>query len=122
MTLASDQTPPQLLPGPSAEELTKPFLRNSIGALAGGAAMVMASISPPALTGPLAFGGLAMIFVFGWRAWLANDRLGEALRREEAAGYTTVSGSSHNLWRLDSRTGAVIRRPQSAKSRRSPPQ
>lgn len=114
--------PPMLLPGPSARDLTIPFLRACVGALCGLAIMVLASVADPSLSGLLAYGGLTVVFIFAWRGWMASNRLGEARSREEAAGYTTVSGSTRDLWRLDSRTGAVIRRPQAPRSRRSPRQ
>ena len=78
-----------------------------------------------ALAGPWLLGTAAAVAV--WLATVVRFRL--AARREQAAGYTTISGSrasvvlpgrlaaeirlfsTAELWQLDDRTGAVIRRP-----------
>ena len=82
-----------------------------VGTLAGGGLMILGSILNSNLRTPVVVaGGLIVLVcvVIGIRAIIERY---DAERREEAAGYTTVSLGSRYLWRLDPKTGVVIGSP-----------
>lgn len=126
------QVPPHLLPGRSARwwRRAQPLALALVAVVFCGFGLVSGYLARTqterdALTGPWLLG--TAVAVAGWIVTVVRFRV--AARREQAAGYTTISGSrasidlpgrvageirlfsTAELWELDDRTGAVIRRP-----------
>lgn len=104
--------PPRLLPGRSSleEALRNPPLNNAgivfilavvlASAVLDGAARYVADIA-------LGIAGLTAVLLASRARWASL----QMDRRESEAGYTTRCGSHQELWQLEPRTGAVLRRP-----------
>jgi hypothetical protein len=113
-------SPPELLPGRSAlEEAGRSWKID----LAGIGVVLLMVVSAAALNNPARSIALAallvpglMLTIVGYRSWMGMNR---RKRRERQAGYTTLYDSAGiDLWQLDPRTGAVIRRPREPMGRR----
>jgi hypothetical protein len=111
--LSRSDTPPRLLPGPSAQQLLS---RSWWYGLA--TAPIVLGLAPgPLLPAPLhlidilVFGGAA--FFCSIRAFFSITKAFIVLRAEYRTGYTTLpSYVSPRLWLLDGRSGAVLRPPK----------
>ena len=105
------ESPPPLAPGPSSYDVTWVVLK-------GWAFSVAVVISIPVLfSTPFQWRDTAtevvvvLILLSGGLNFRAAIRLGQATRRESAAGYTTRYTGWRKLWQLDPKTGEVLRRP-----------
>ena len=103
--------PPELLPGRSALEEVRRWEKWSVVLVVSALAVVAASFlgfeARAVLIAVLALPGMAGAVVSS-QARMAELR---ARRREREAGYTTEFGEGRDLWQLEPRTGAVLRRP-----------
>jgi hypothetical protein len=107
--------PPQLLPGKSAYDWVMYVVVDA-------PVCVLALIAIPVVahTMPVgASGRLALIYLFATIGWVGGLVLGivavgvwRAMKRETAAGYTTLfDPRKRNLWQLNAETGEVVRVP-----------
>lgn len=107
-----DDTPPELLPGPTAWHWMRRLTICLIFYAPCLAVMFVGSYAEPVVRQGLVLGAVAAIIVIsvvglhaGWHEALAE-------RAEKDAGYVTLFGWRYRrYWHLDARTGAVIRRP-----------
>jgi hypothetical protein len=104
--------PPELLPGPSAWLWIRRQVFGSLGVLIFAPIMVVGSLLDAQLRHvvvPVGFGGLLVFGIWGGYSSLKSI---PAIRRENAAGYTTLKGRQYvRFWRLDPKSGLVVRRP-----------
>lgn len=103
--------PPKLLPGRTANYLTRRWVYCLLLTLPGlpfiAASAVVGSGGPP-------LGGAGLLWILAWAAIGFRAAVSSARRerQEFQAGYTTLSGRGlGKYWQLDPQTGAVLRRP-----------
>ena len=110
--MSQSESPPPLLPGRSALSWTRVGGLCLAGALAafglGLAGLLLLPMPARMIVSVAAF---AVICVLGSGLILASLKESRATIRENAAGYTTVYQRHYELWQLNPRTGAVVRRP-----------
>ena len=104
--------PPQLLDGPSARYWAKRAFGVVVVVFAGIVATVGGSFLPEAPRHVVVVIGLTLAIGGAIVQAILALRLRSAQRREKRAGYTTLFDEQfQELWLLDPRTGAVVRRP-----------
>jgi hypothetical protein len=106
------ETPPRLLPGPSAGQWNERSSRAITAAIVSVGLMPVASLlgEPPRDVALLValIGALGAATVIFWSGVMQY----QTMKRERDAGYTTLGYPSEaSLWRLDPKTGAVVLRP-----------
>jgi hypothetical protein len=104
--------PPQLLPGPSAWLWIRRQVFGFLGALIFAPIMVVGSLLDAPIRHIVVVVGFGGLMVFGIWAGYASLKSMPVIRRENAAGYTTLIGRQYGrFWRLDPNSGVVVRRP-----------
>ena len=113
--------PPPLLPGRSARFWAETLAWEVFAVVILVAAMPVISFLAPTNEVARAFVNIDVVLQIGallpsWGFTFWRMRVAE--RRELLAGYTTLGGQHPDDWKLDDRTGAVLRRPGGREERR----
>jgi hypothetical protein len=116
--MAAPGSVPALLSGRPAVGWSRLALKAFLVGVPAVLLMPVASMSGQPVRG-LALPVLLLVAVAAGLVGLAAGiRLAVAQRREWEAGYTTLHGQRFDLWQLDPRDGAVLRRPGERTARR----
>jgi hypothetical protein len=120
MVLKDQVDAPTMLQGTSALTWARRQVGGALGALGGLGGMVLGSYLDLPLRPIVVLASLGVVLVMVIYLGNAQIRSSQTIRRELAAGYTTLMSSKYRyFWQLDAKTGMPIRPPQAREDQKA---